>query len=152
MSLAVLERLLAHPRLLQAQTVLLYYSLPDEVCTHTLVDTLCQQDKMVLLPVVVGDGVMEIRRYAGRQDLCEGAYGILEPAGERFDHLQDIELAVVPGMAFDDEGHRLGRGKGYYDRFLPLIPHCYKIGVCFDFQRLPHIPVVSTDVPVDEVI
>ena len=55
-------------------------------------------------------------------------------------------------MAFDDSGHRLGRGKGYYDRFLVNLPHCYKIGMCFDFQRVEHVPCESTDIAVDEVI
>ena len=55
-------------------------------------------------------------------------------------------------MSFDLQNNRLGRGKGYYDRFLPLIPQAYKIGVCFDFQRMPGIPAGPHDMKVDEVI
>ena len=63
-----------------------------------------------------------------------------------------LSIAIVPAMAFDKQGHRLGRGKGYYDRFLSRIPNIYKIGVCFPFQMLESIPSESTDVVMDEVI
>ena len=152
LSLAVSAQLLAHQRMQQAHTVMLYYSLPDEADTRTLIDTLCQQGKRVLLPVVTGEGQMELRHYSGRSDLRPGAYGIMEPAGELFARYDEIDLAVIPGMAFDTLGHRLGRGKGYYDRFLPRLPHCYKIGICYPFQLLPHVPTCPTDIAVDEVL
>ena len=55
-------------------------------------------------------------------------------------------------MSFDSEGHRLGRGRGYYDRFLAQVPQAYKIGVCFDFQRVEQVPVDDNDRVMDEVI
>ena len=64
---------------------------------------------------------------------------------------QVIDLAVVPRVAFDKEGCRLGRGKGYYDRLLPLI-NCYKIGICFPFQLYDSIPTEKFDIKMDEVI
>ncbi len=76
----------------------------------------------------------------------------MEPAGCLFTDYSAVDLAVVPGMAFDKSGNRLGRGKGYYDRLLPLIGYKYKIGICFPFQFLDSIPVEPTDIPVDEVI
>ena len=152
LSLAVVARLSAHERMAEAQTVMLYCSLADEVDTHTLIDTLYGEDKTVLLPVVTGEGEMELRIYHGADSLRRGAFDILEPVGERFTDYESIDLAVIPGMAFDDQGHRLGRGKGYYDRFLVHLPHCYKIGMCFDFQRVGHVPCESTDIAVDEVI
>lgn len=152
LSLAVVGRLSAHKRMAEAQTVMLYCSLPDEVDTHGLIDTLYGEGKTVVLPVVTGEGKMEMRVYHGANSLRRGAFDILEPAGERFTDYESIDLAVIPGMAFDDSGHRLGRGKGYYDRFLVNLPHCYKIGMCFDFQRVEHVPCESTDIAVDEVI
>lgn len=152
LSLAVVGRLSAHKRMAQAQTVMLYCSLPDEVDTHGLIDTLYGEGKTVVLPVVTGEGEMELRVYHGADSLRRGAFDILEPVGERFTDYKSIDLAVIPGMAFDDSGHRLGRGKGYYDRFLVNLPHCYKIGMCFDFQRVEHVPCESTDIAVDEVI
>lgn len=152
LSLAVVARLSAHERMAEAQTVMLYCSLADEVDTHALIDTLYGEGKTVLLPVVTGEGEMELRIYHGADSLRRGAFDILEPVGERFTDYESIDLAVIPGMAFDDQGHRLGRGKGYYDRFLVHLPHCYKIGMCFDFQRVGHVPCESTDIAVDEVI
>ena len=152
LSLAVVGRLSAHKRTAEAHTVILYCSLSDEVDTHGFIDTLYGEGKTVVLPVVTGEGEMELRVYHGADSLRRGAFDILEPVGERFTDYESIDLAVIPGMAFDDSGHRLGRGKGYYDRFLVNLPHCYKIGMCFDFQRVEHVPCESTDIAVDEVI
>ena len=131
LSLSVLSRLDSNPHLQNAQTILMYYSLPD---TN-----------------------MELREYSGVQDLKEGAYHILEPKGKIYpeEKYPEIELAVIPGMSFDMKGNRLGRGKGYYDRFLAQIPHAYKIGICFDFQKIKEeglLPVTPTDICMDEII
>ena len=152
LSLAVVGRLSAHKRMAEAQTVMLYCSLPEEEDTYGIIDTLYGEGKTVVLPVVTGEGEMELRVYHGADSLRRGAFDILEPVGERFTDYDSIDLAVIPGMAFDDSGQRLGRGKGYYDRFLVNLPHCYKIGMCFDFQRVEHVPCESTDIAVDEVI
>ena len=118
LSLAVVQRLLVHPRVVQANTVMFYHSLPDEVYTHEAVDQLVKMGKRVLLPVVIDEQHLEIRQYQGPQDLKLGAMNILEPAGKPFTAYQEIETILVPGMSFDPHGNRLGRGKGYYDRFL----------------------------------
>ena len=74
----------------------------------------------------------------------------MEPISEPF--TGEIDLIIVPGMAFDNSGHRLGRGKGFYDRFLAQHPDVYTIGLCFDFQYFDKIPSESFDKKVDEVI
>lgn len=76
----------------------------------------------------------------------------MEPTGELFTDYDLIDVAIVPGMAFDREGHRLGRGKGYYDRFLAQLPHIYKIGICFPFQLVDKVPADVHDILMDEVI
>ena len=140
--------------LAEAQTIMAYYSLPDEVNTHALIDELVAEGKTVLLPKVTGADTMELRRYTGRADLQEGAYHILEPVGEPFTDLSAIDLTLVPGLAFDAAGHRLGRGRGYYDRFLHSKnrPYCVKIGVCFDFQKVDEVPVDAHDIAMDKVV
>lgn len=148
----ILQRLGQHPRILEAQTVLLYASLPDEVPTQQLLDRLTTQGKSVLLPRVVSDTEMELRRYTGRADLEKGAFGIMEPVGKPFTDYDSIDVAVIPGMAFDREGHRLGRGKGYYDRLLSRIPYLYKIGVCFPWQLIDSVPTDEHDITMDCVI
>ena len=81
-----------------------------------------------------------------------GSFGIQEPTGELFTDYDTIDVAIIPGMAFDAEGHRLGRGKGYYDRFLSRVPHLYKIGLCFSWQLVDHVPYDEHDIKMDEVI
>lgn len=154
LSLSVLSRLTANERFRRAHTLLMYHSLPDEVRTHALVEQMAEAGKRVLLPAVVGDADMILREYTGPQDLAEGNFHILEPTGKVFppERYHEIDLALVPGMAFDHEGNRLGRGKGYYDRFLGRLPGLYKIGICFPFQRLEHIPTEPTDIRMDEII
>ena len=145
----ILTALEAHPAFRAANTVLLYHSLNDEVDTHEFIRKWSNK-KRILLPVVVGDD-LELRIYTGPENMsiC-GVYGIEEPTGEAFTDYAAIDFIVVPGVAFDAKGNRLGRGKGYYDRALTKL-QSYRIGVCFQFQLLPHIPVEATDLPMDEV-
>ena len=171
LSQPVIARL--RPHLDAAQVILAYYSLSDEVCTHQLIDELIAEGKTVLLPRVIDCEHMELRRYTGSHDLVEGAYGIMEPVGEPFTDYALIDIALIPGMAFDAAGHRLGRGKGYYDRFLSqlstvncqlstlncqlstvnsqLLPPRF-FGLCFDFQKVDAVPSDDHDVRIDIVI
>lgn len=166
LSLSAISQLNQHPKVEAAHTLLLYYSLPDEVNTHEWIDELVRQGKKVILPVVVDNEKMILREYTGRQDLAEGSFHILEPIGKVFpeNRYHEIEVAIIPGMSFDNEGHRLGRGKGYYDRFLSkmgkesTIPNLashsslYKIGICFGFQKEKRIPSENHDIVMDEVV
>ena len=130
LSLASIGKLLQHPRILQAHCIMLYASLPDEVNTRHAIQQLLQEGKTILLPVVTGEGSMVLRTTSPNDPMQEGAFHIYEPTGALFTHYNQIEVAVIPGMAFDTKGQRLGRGKGYYDRFLPhLSPDIYIIGV-----------------------
>lgn len=141
-----------HRRFRSARTVLIYYSLPDEVQTHNFLNRWCTE-KRLLLPVVKGDD-LELRVYGGEDRLHTGAYGISEPAGVAVTDYSAIDLAIVPGMAFDAEGNRLGRGKGYYDRLLERLRRSgvYIIGICFGFQKVEAVPYEPHDVRMDEVI
>ncbi len=158
LSLPVIQRL--RPLLAEAQTIYAFYSLPDEVNTHQLIDDLVAEGKTVLLPKVLDDETMAWYPYHGAQDLEEGAFHIMEPS-EGNQALENVTeepspcYILVPGMAFDAQGHRLGRGKGYYDRFLrtmETVPGVRTIGVCFDFQKVDEVPVEAYDMPVDEVV
>ena len=154
MSLCIMSSVLTHPRIQEADTILMYHSLPDEVNTHSALDQLLAMGKKVFLPKVVSDTEMTIHEYTGVDSLQPSEpYGILEPTTPELSIINcQLSIAIVPGMAFDRQGYRLGRGKGYYDRFLSQIPNIYKIGVCFPFQMLESIPSESTDVVMDEVI
>ncbi|MGN1263895.1 MAG: 5-formyltetrahydrofolate cyclo-ligase [Prevotella sp.] len=150
LSLHAINRLMEHERFQAAHTVMLYHALPDEVSTSLIMETVT--GKRLLLPRVTGEGTMELCEYNGPEDMKEGAFHIMEPCGKVFDNYRAIDLAVVPGVAFDRNGNRLGRGKGYYDRFLPLVPQAYKIGICFEFQLVDEVPTDGNDIRMDEVI
>ncbi len=83
----------------------------------------------------------------------ERGFGFPEPSADAPEASpEDLDLVVVPGLAFDPEGHRLGYGAGFYDRFLPLCSRAKTLGVCFDFQLLAEIPTTAADVPVSMVV
>lgn len=151
LSSAIIEQLEKNSRFVAARWVLCYWSMEDEVYTHDFVRK-WDGKKHILLPSVRGEE-MEIKLFCGEEHLYPGeGYAIPEPVGERFTAYDKIDLVIVPGMAFDSWGNRLGRGKGYYDRFLKACK-AYKIGICFPFQfREAAIPTDSFDVPMDEVI
>jgi 5-formyltetrahydrofolate cyclo-ligase len=149
-SVDIMAALEKHPLFKSANIILLYHSLPDEVYTHAFLEKWYNR-KQLLLPVVVGDE-LELRRFSSPNDLQVGAYNIQEPVGECFNDFSAIELVVVPGMAFDKQGHRLGRGKGYYDRLLPKLTNAYKLGVCFPYQYIEEVPTDEHDIRMDEVL
>lgn len=149
LSAAISERL--WERLADGRVVMAYWPLPDEVDIRPLIDRLVAAGTTVLLPKVTDEDTMELRRYTSRADLQEGAFHIMEPTGPVFTDYGLIDTALVPGVAFDSARHRLGRGRGYYDRFLAACPHIYKIGVCFPFQHVAEVPTEAHDIEMDAV-
>ena len=139
------------PEFLSAGTVLLYWSMEDEVQTHDFVNR-WYREKTLLLPCVDGDDLL-LRQYTGPDCIRAGEqFGIGEPVGPVYTHLDRIEVIIVPGVAFDRNNNRMGRGRGFYDRLLKSTPHAYKVGVGFDFQLVENVPVEPFDVPMDKVI
>lgn len=143
-----MRKLAQHLRFLEAERVMLYASLPDEVQTLSFLET-WRHRKTVILPTVVGDDIIPVE-LAENVEFAEGDFHIPEP--QNHPYTGDFDLIVVPGMAFDKAGHRLGRGKGYYDRFLSQHPQVYTIGLCFDFQLLPEVPFEPHDCLINDVI
>lgn len=157
MSEDISASLLAEQHVREANCILAYFPLPDEVSVITVIEALVSQGKTVLLPEVVSDTEMVLREYHSRSDLKEGAFGIMEPTGKLFDDYNRIETVLVPGMAFDEKGNRLGRGKGYYDRFFADVEARvgrlpYLIGVAFPFQKFGEIPHSEHDKMMDKVL
>lgn len=148
-SSSLLEKLESHPLFRSAQTLFLYYSLSDEVQTHEFIRK-WNQEKRIVLPVVSGDN-LELRYFTDTQSLKKGCFGIGEPTDGQLAKENEIDLALIPGVAFDRLGNRLGRGKGYYDRTLKRLGHAYRIGICFDFQIQEKVPTEENDCRMDEV-
>ena len=112
-SAAVMQKLAEHPRFLAAEKVMLYASLPDEVETLAFIES-WRHRKTIVLPTVVGDDIIPVE-LADDTAFAEGDFHIPEP--QNHPYTGDFDLIVVPGMAFDAEGHRLGRGRGYYAHY-----------------------------------
>lgn len=145
------QRVTEHKSYIDAKTIMLFYPLEDEIDVKPLLG-LALGTKKVLLPLVQGEDIVACE-YLGEESLTQGSYGIMEPSLDYvFTHLDEIDLVLVPGIAFTVDGRRLGRGRGYYDRFLPLLSKAYKIGVCYDFQLVEDLPTEPHDILLDTVI
>lgn len=137
----------------QATCIVLYAPIRQEVDTELLFYKACSEGKQVLYPSVCGDE-LQFREVEELSQCSPGSFGILEPCltGNEFP-LSVADLIVVPGVAFDLQGHRIGFGKGYYDRCLSRLPkHGHLIGLCHDFQVLDHIPAEEHDVRMKFVV
>ncbi len=131
-----------------AEKILMYHSLPDELPTRRFLAK-WKERKHFYLPRVNGVN-LDILPY-DESKLELGSFHIEEPSGNHTVDAADIEMVVVPAVAYDARGNRLGRGKGFYDRFLASTP-AVKVGVGYDFQLLDEIPAEPHDVPMDIVI
>ena len=138
---AVWPHIEALPCFQEAQEILLYHSLPDELPTHHVIDRWEEMGKTIYLPVVIGDDLV-VRRYS-RMAMQQGEFNIMEPTGNDVD-TDILQLIIVPGVAFDAKGNRLGRGKGYYDRLLSRTTATC-IGVCHRCQLVDTIPAEPHD-------
>lgn len=132
----------------QSSNVMLFASLPDELPTHRVIERWARA-KNVFLPRVKGDNLEIIKFEPG--SLQQGSFDILEPVGDDIVDPSVLDLVIVPGVAFDRQGNRLGRGKGFYDRFLART-HAVTIAVCFDCQLVDYIPTEPHDLPAQHLV
>lgn len=131
----------------KARVIALYNSLNDEVDTSYLINE-SLKNKIVLLPRIIKDKIVFIM--INKDTLyAKSSFGVMEPIGEEY--LGNIDLIIVPGLAFDRKLNRLGFGMGYYDRYLSN-KGIYKIGLCFDEQIVEFVPVNELDIKMDMVI
>lgn len=136
------------------QTIAVFAPTDDEPNIWPVIRWLLDQQKTVLLPALQANSPqMQFFAVEDRVELTVGKYHILQPLPLHIAvHPHTIDVMVVPGVAFDPQGNRLGRGKGYYDRYLSLIREdCVKIGVCFPVQLMKAVPKMMHDHPVNIV-
>lgn len=145
---SVFERLEHSAAFQLAEKILMYHSLPDELDTRRFISK-WKERKQFFLPRVNGVN-LEILPY-DESRLEIGSFHIEEPSGTDVHPVEEIEIIVVPGVAFDRQGRRLGRGKGFYDRLLAT-SKATKIGVGYDFQLVDEIPAEEHDIPMNMVI
>lgn len=151
-SLVVQERFLQLPEFAAARTLALYSPILNEVFTEEVFTQARKLSKRVVFPRVQGTE-MQFFEVAGHEELRAGNFGILEPQGAQPIPIAELDLLLVPGVAFDQAGHRLGYGKGYYDRLLPQrSPHCRLVGFCFEFQLVASLPAEAHDIRMDLLV
>lgn len=140
-----------HPLIQKAQHIALYHALPDEPDLNTFIQKLASTKKLYL-PRVEGDEIA-FYPYTNEENLATGSYGIAEPTHTKEEAVDpaNIELILVPGLAFTHKGVRLGRGKAYYDRFLPKT-NATRIGITFRFRLIDEIPHDAWDCLMHHVI
>ena len=154
-SRAILSRLYELGIYQQAASVMAYASMQDEVQLEELLAHSLAQGKRVGLPYVIEKGLMGAVRLPDMESLVEGAYGIPTVSEERREFLPpgSFDLIVVPGVAFGEDGSRLGMGAGFYDRFLSETePQARRIALCFDCQLADGIPMEVHDQRVEAII
>lgn len=145
---SVFERLEETAAFQLAEKILMYHSLPDELDTRRFLKK-WKGHKKFFLPRVNGANLELLPYEETRLEI--GSFHIEEPTGSDTYPIEEIEVVVVPGVAFDRKGRRLGRGKGFYDRLLES-SKVTKIGVGYDFQLIEELPAEAHDVPMDMVI
>jgi 5-formyltetrahydrofolate cyclo-ligase len=138
----------------KAKMAMFYLSYTGEVQTEGMIKKALQRGKIVVVPVCNRKKkTITPCRIGLNSRFRRGLYGILEPVNKCRIPLRKIDLVIVPAVAFDKRGNRLGRGKGYYDRFLKSVPKdTPRIGLAFDFQILPSLPIKPHDISVDKTI
>ena len=158
LSRVICERLAALPEYARARTVMYYVDVRTEVRTRHYLPTALTQGKRIVVPYCV-NGELELFHLQNMDDLATGMYKILEPKAElrteadRRVEAADLDLVIVPGVAFDRDGGRTGHGFGYYDKLLNRVrPDAPLIALAFECQLFPRIPMQIHDVFMDKVI
>ena len=138
----------------KAKIIMFYIAFDGEVNTEEMILEARKLNKIIAVPVCEKNRIA-IRpcKLDNNASLKKGPYGVCEPAVKKSISLKNIDLVIVPGVAFDQKGNRLGRGKGCYDRFLKTLPKdTPSIGLAFGFQIIPSVPSHKHDVSVDRLI
>jgi 5-formyltetrahydrofolate cyclo-ligase len=153
-STIIIKHLSLLPAIEQAKTILSYISFGNEVYTHDFIRSSIKK-KNIVVPFVADttQKKLSLSYLSDWNNLLPGNYGILEPSPDHVTpaEFEDIDICVIPGVAFDTSCHRIGYGYGYFDRILKKI-HTLKIGLAFEVQILNNIPITSYDVPMDCIL
>jgi 5-formyltetrahydrofolate cyclo-ligase len=151
----IYKRLFSLAEFKSAKIVMFFVSFDAEVDTMRMILKAIKMGKRVVVPVIKNGLLIISELLTPEKELQKGRFGIFEPS-VRYLRLIDpkqIDLVIVPGIAFDRNNNRLGRGKGYYDRFLSTLPvNIPKIGIAFKFQVVQNLPTQPHDVPVTHLI
>ena len=151
--LDITERLLEEEKIIDADYILLYASFGSEVDTYLLIDKLIEMGKKVALPKCGDERSMTFHLIGSVADLHEGMYRIPEPDSALPQPvITDKTVCIIPGLAFTEEGGRLGYGGGYYDAFILEYPHVYTIALAYEELIVDQLPLMQHDLIVDLIV
>jgi 5-formyltetrahydrofolate cyclo-ligase len=146
------EHLFSLPAIRNAKTVLIFYSFGSEIPTQEIIGRLLEEGRRVLLPFMEGGEMLAAELRRGESPVAT-SYGPKEPRGRVVVDPTDVDVVIVPGLAFDRSGHRIGYGGGNYDRYLARLgSHAIRVGIAFHVQVMPDVPHGPADMPVDYVV
>ncbi|MDD5255262.1 MAG: 5-formyltetrahydrofolate cyclo-ligase [Candidatus Omnitrophica bacterium] len=137
----------------KAKKIMFYIAFGGEVNTAEMIAGARKLGKMIAVPLTKRGGGLRPVRWEPGARVVKGPYGVAEPVMRMPVNIRDIDIVIVPGIAFDKKGNRLSRGKGCYDRFLKeLLPKALAIGLAYNFQVLPFVHTVRHDMRVNRLI
>lgn len=146
------SNVLGWDKFIKASTIMIYSNYKNEVITKGIIDDCFKANKRVVLPKSLKESRDILPCLIGGYDeLIPGVYGIFEPDGSKIIEKEEIELVIVPGVAFDMNGNRIGHGAGYYDRFLSSYEGI-KAGICYGFQVVENAWPNEMDIKMDYLI
>ena len=146
----IIENLINLKEYNDAETIMPYISLNIEADTKEFIKDELLKGKSIVVPFVEEGGI-QVSKLNDFENLIKGKYGVLEPM-KKEKHNDKIDLVIVPGVAFDEKGSRIGFGKGYYDKFLERFKDSLKIAFAFEEQIVDNVPSEEHDVKVDMII
>ncbi len=146
------EKLFSTAQYRDCKSLYAYLSFNQEVRTNPIIEQAWTNGKRVAVPKVVEDEMVFIWIDSFEGLAPQGAFHIMEPIEDGPVADDEKALILMPGLAFDPQGHRVGYGGGYYDRYLAAQPHHPTVALCYDFQLYDHLDVDDYDVPVDFII
>lgn len=148
----IAQRFLELPIIQNSTTIMIYHAINQEVATTAIISSLLTKDKTVALPTCISERSLRAGMIKSLAELVTGGFGLSEPKLTAPEiKPQDFDLIVIPGLAFDKRGYRLGRGAGYYDRFLAKAD-AFKLGLGYDFQLVDNLPIDPHDIPVHGIL
>jgi len=153
-ALGVWSHLQVLPEFQKAKGIGAFASIPHEINTYPILEGAISNGKKIYLPKVVKQKThFDYFPVTDLKNLKPGPYGILEPTEPHNAAWEELDMVLVPGLAFDRHGNRLGFGKGYYDRVLPLLKRsCLVVGLGYSFQIVPHVPTTDKDIPMQAIL
>ena len=147
------KALLQFPAYPKAQRIMAYLSLPGEADLDDFIRAALAEGKEIYVPVCLPDFKMEAGRLSDMEHFAKGPHGLRDlPPGYETARPEELDLLLVPAVAVDISGHRLGRGAGYYDRFLSRVSQEKRVAVVWDFQLTEAVPAEAHDLSVGAVI